>query len=94
MMNALRQVWRWLLRQRPRPWQMEVAVWVLALLIAAELWLWLTSSPAVVSGAMRDPRTCHAFTSHEAAQAAYRANPQALRHLDADRDGNACERLK
>lgn len=84
----------WLRRIRPRPWQMEVALWLLVLLAGALLWCWFTSEPSVASGAMPDGRTCAAFPSWESAQKAYRDNPEGLRHLDGDRDGVACEALK
>lgn len=48
----------------------------------------------IPAGASRDPRTCANFTSQAAAQAAYRTDPERLRHLDADGDGLACEGLR
>lgn len=35
--------------------------------------------------------TCAAFASQASAQMAYRSNPSGLAHLDADKDGLACE---
>ena len=40
-----------------------------------------------------DPRRCADFPSQAEAQAAYRANPSGLLHLDTDQNGIACEQL-
>ena len=51
----------------------------------------LIAFAGVSSAALAQQVTCPSYPSQAAAQAAYRANPQGLRNLDADRDGIACE---
>lgn len=43
------------------------------------------------SAAFAQARNCDSFPTQAAAQAAYRADPNGLRNLDADNDGIACE---
>src|SRR5205807_2521990 len=56
---------------------------ILALVLAAQFRL---AAPALAQRV-----TCASFATQAAAQAAYRANPTGLAHLDADHDGIACE---
>ena len=49
------------------------------------------SGGALPSGTGRRTETCSSFSSRNAAQSAYDADPAGLAHLDTDHDGRACE---
>lgn len=59
---------------------------VLALLLLAGALAAITLIPATAAAV-----NCSSFPSQAAAQAAYRADPVGLAHLDRDHDGIACE---